>query len=475
MIERTWQVNGVPCTVRIEPLEPLLRVLREELLLSGTKEGCGEGECGACTVLVEGLPVTACLLAAGQLEDGSHIETIEGIATTPLGRILAECFVAHGAVQCGICIPGMIVAGYALLRDRAQPTEAEVRDGISGNLCRCTGYAKIVTAILEAGERGRAGGVIPIDRSAHAADEPRVPEPPAPPQTGVFFTPHTLAEALALRARFPDCTILAGGTDLMVGWHAAPESPAESARAILSLTRVGELHGARREDGQLVIGAATSVETILRDPQIARCSPALTEAARSLGARQIRHLATIGGNITNGSPAADLVPALAVSDAQLVLASARGRREVALADFFRGYKQIDLRPDEILTEIRVRALRTGEREGFRKLGTRRAQSIAKVCAAMRLLADRGQVAEVAIAVGSVAPTVLRLSRTEERLRGRTIDAETLIEAGEWAAGEVNPITDIRSTADYRRAMAGVLIRDLLADLSGASDLQLQQH
>lgn len=156
-IRRTWLVNGREVSLRVPPLRRVLDILREELGLTGAKEGCGEGECGACTVLVDDQPVCACLLVAAQLPNRSRILTIEGLSAMEEGRILEEAYVEAGAVQCGFCIPGMVMASYALLRRNSAPTERQIREALAGNICRCTGYVKIVEAVGRAAERmGRA-------------------------------------------------------------------------------------------------------------------------------------------------------------------------------------------------------------------------------------------------------------------------------------------------------------------------------
>lgn len=152
-VQRTWKINGKPVALRFPPGRRLLDVLREDLGLTGSKEGCGEGECGACTVVVDNEPVVSCLIPAGQLADGAEILTIEGIERKRAGRLLQQAFVECGAVQCGFCIPGMVVAAYALLAKNPKPSAAAVREGLSGNLCRCTGYAKIVKAVRLAASR----------------------------------------------------------------------------------------------------------------------------------------------------------------------------------------------------------------------------------------------------------------------------------------------------------------------------------
>lgn len=154
-VRRRWLVNGVSMEVETPPGRRLLDVLREDLGLTGTKEGCGEGECGACSVLLDDRLVLSCLLPAGQAADGARIDTVEGLERTALGRALQEAFVEKGAAQCGFCIPGMLMAAYALLAANPDPDDAAVREGLSGNLCRCTGYVKIVEAVRAAADRMR--------------------------------------------------------------------------------------------------------------------------------------------------------------------------------------------------------------------------------------------------------------------------------------------------------------------------------
>jgi len=460
MIARRWIVNGVPCRLLVDPLMPLLHVLREVLGLTGAKEGCGEGECGACTILLDDRPVTACLVAAGQVLDESRILTIEGVAETPLGRAIVEAFAEQGAVQCGSCIPGMVVAAFALLRENPRPGEADVREALSGNLCRCTGYAKIVGAVRAAASRV-APDAAPPPTTREAPRPSRGPTPDGDP----FFTATSIEDALAIRAKHPDCVLLAGGTDLIVGWNGDAGRPP---MRVLSLEGIEELSGLREIEGGLAIGAMTRVERLAGDPRVARLAPALVQAARQLGARGIRERATVGGNLVNASPAADLLPPLVAAGATLVLASPAGRREVPIEAFYQGYQRADLAPAEILIEIRVPALPQGAREGFVKIGPRRAQAIAKVSVAARLTLGAGRIDAIAIAAGSVAPTVVRLARTEAVLRGTWVDEDVADRVAAAVASEVSPITDVRSTAEYRSAMTSRLLLDLLAQLTAES-------
>ncbi|HNR93593.1 MAG TPA: (2Fe-2S)-binding protein [Kiritimatiellia bacterium] len=146
-VKRTWNVNGEEKTLEFPPLRRLLDVIREDMRFTGCKEGCGEGECGACTVLLDGVPVTSCLVAAGQVPDGTQILTVEGLEKTEQGRVLQEAYVSAGASQCGFCIPGMLMASFALLSKNSRPTEEDILDAHGGNICRCTGYVKIIEAV----------------------------------------------------------------------------------------------------------------------------------------------------------------------------------------------------------------------------------------------------------------------------------------------------------------------------------------
>jgi aerobic carbon-monoxide dehydrogenase small subunit len=148
-IRMQCELNGNAVTLEVYPMARLLDVLREEAGLTGTKEGCGEGECGACSVEIDGALVNSCLVPALQAH-GTKIRTIEGVATGDCLHAVQQAFLAHGGAQCGICTPGMILAAVNLLARNPQPTEAEIREGLAGNLCRCTGYTKIFRSVVEA-------------------------------------------------------------------------------------------------------------------------------------------------------------------------------------------------------------------------------------------------------------------------------------------------------------------------------------
>ena len=272
--------------------------------------------------------------------------------------------------------------------------------------------------------------------------------------------PKTLAEALRLQASEKTRgKLLAGGTDLMVQWASGVPAP-ERATSVWNLP---ELSAIEMFPGFIEVGAGVT-HAFLRDAaQIHRHLPALVAAAATVGAAQIQARGTLGGNAANASPAGDTAPALLVTGGTVVLASLSGTREVPLAQFWTGYRQIDARPDEIIVAFRL-PKRGQAKERFRKIGTRRAQAISKVMAASRILVENGVIRSAAIALGSVAPTPVRLAEVEAFLLGKSLSPAAIDEAEKLAQATVKPIADIRSSAEYRRWASGRLVRDALENL-----------
>lgn len=275
----------------------------------------------------------------------------------------------------------------------------------------------------------------------------------------LFLAPATLDEALALLAESAGSplALLAGGTDLFPKWAAGQPRP----ERVLSLHRLAaELRQIVREGSDLLrIGASCTHSDLARSEEVRRASPALAEAAATIGAVQVQNQGTLGGNLVNASPAADLPPPLVAAGALVELASIEGRRRVPLDRFFLGYRRIDRRPDELVIAVLVPSLPAGAREHFCKVGTRRAQAIAKVNGACRLtLSGEGTILSVGIALGSIAPTVIRLTNLERWLTGRAPDEKTAEAAEAMVREAVRPIDDVRSTAEYRRHVAGRLVR-----------------
>jgi CO/xanthine dehydrogenase FAD-binding subunit len=273
-----------------------------------------------------------------------------------------------------------------------------------------------------------------------------------------------LAEALELLQRRPgEWRPFAGGTDLMVLLQFG-KLPGQR---FLDLWRLKELRGIAATGDSITLGALTTYTDVRRSDLLRREFPLLCAAAAETGGVATQNRGTLGGNIANASPAADSPPALLLYDAELELASAHGRRWVPYRDFHTGYKQMDLHPDELICNIRLPRSKAEWRQIYRKVGTRRAQAISKVCFAAGALMRDGVIADARLALGSVAPVPKRCLRTEALLRGQPLGDELIRAAREELAQEIAPIDDMRSTARYRRFVAQNLLADFLRQLASA--------
>jgi CO/xanthine dehydrogenase FAD-binding subunit len=282
-----------------------------------------------------------------------------------------------------------------------------------------------------------------------------------------LLLPTSLGEALEMLAdESRRGVLLAGGTDLMVQWEAEVRPAPERA---ISVKGLPELRGIGEQAEAIVIGAGTTHAELRRSPLVRQYAPSLAEAAATVGGAQIQALGTIGGSVANASPAGDLAPSLLVADAEVVLASVRGERSVPLSGFLLGYREIDLAADELMARFILPKLQPGEREGWRKLGTRAAQAISKIMGSYRGRAESGVVTSMAVALGSIAPTAVRLSVFERWIAGKRVDDALLVEVEQRVANEVTPIDDIRSTAAYRRWVSGRVVRDFVQQLVGTEE------
>lgn len=453
------KVNGARRDLDVQPLRRLLDVLREDLGLTGTKEGCGEGECGACAVIVDGKLINACQMPVYQAH-GRAVRTVEGLGTPAAPDPVQAGFVSAGGVQCGFCTPGLIMASRALLDETPSPTAEEIRTALAGNLCRCTGYGRVIEAVERAAMLKQS--TPPTSPATPAVGPPEA----SPGDRAVVHLPRSLDAALDLLAeRGAALTLVAGATDLSVMMHAGGLRPAE----VLDLGGVPELRGVAETDGAIVIGAATTYAELIRSEPVNRELPALAEAARLVGAPAVQNRGTLGGNLANASPGADAVPPLMALDAVVRLASRRGVREVPVDVFYKGYRDCDLAPDELIVSVSVPLIHDRLRQAFYKAGTRRAQSIARVNLAARGRLDKlNRLRDVRLAAGSVAPVTMLLRETMAWLEGRQLSPQDRLElcreAAARAAAEVTPIDDVRSSETYRRTVIGNLVARFLRSL-----------
>ncbi|NOX37914.1 MAG: 2Fe-2S iron-sulfur cluster binding domain-containing protein [Calditrichaeota bacterium] len=429
----------------------VLDYLRKKQRLVGTKEGCKEGDCGACTVLVGELqgddvvyrPVTSCLMPVGELH-GKHLVTIEGL-NLPYLNPVQKAIVEEGATQCGFCTPGIVVSLTGYLMQTDQPITADgVKRWLSGHLCRCTGYRSLKDAYLHLKKIvGEHTGVEELVKHgwlpAYFLEMPerlrRIPPP------------------VSRDGRSEERLIIAGGTDIYVQrGEMLPEA------SVHILNRYPRMKGIRRAGRFLRIGALTTFEELGNHPEVQKLVPRIQEYMFLVASLQIRNRATIGGNIINASPIADGVILLLALDAEVVMQKGRQQRVIPLRKLYRGYKQLDKQPGEILTEVRL-PLSVGKCQiHFEKVSKRRTLDIASVNSAIRLRCDAaGIIREAALAVGGVAPIPLYLEKTSRFLVGRPCTPETVEGAIEQAMEEISPISDIRGSADYKRLLTRQLI------------------
>jgi len=426
----------------VSPMMTLLDWLRDCRGFKGTKEGCAEGDCGACTVVLERVDgrheaINSCIAMLGQM-DGQAIRTVEGLlgkdgTPHPVQRAMAEA----DATQCGFCTPGFVMTAYAYASG-GEPADLEtVHDALAGNLCRCTGYRPIVAAMTKIVGIGGEAASLPAPRADSAVFD------------GRFFAPRSLAELTALRARHPDALLLAGGTDLGLLASRFRKPP----QAVIHVANVPELNVVDAGKEELTFGAAVTYARAM--PVLIEAFPALRPYLARLGSRQIRTLGTIGGNVGNASPIGDMPPVLLALETRLKLVSGRGTRELPLEAFFTGYRKTALAPDEVIRSLTLPRLGEGETFHCDKVSKRRDQDISTVAGAYRLRIRRGRIEDVRLAFGGMAATPKRASNAERALLQDGFDA-----ARTALAADFQPLDDWRGTAAYRLQVARNLLRRL---------------
>ena len=452
----------------VDPTRTVLQFLREDLRRTGTKEGCAEGDCGACTVVVAELegsgddvrlrPVNSCIQFLATL-DGKELITVEslnrgGAALHPVQRAMVD----HHGSQCGFCTPGFVMSLFALYENQDAPSRREIDDALAGNLCRCTGYRPIIAAARSMYDEPGNGVTIAHPALLRAiAPEGRL----SVSRDGRWFhAPETADELAELLAANPDATLLAGGTDVGL-WVTKQFRKIDT---IVYTGRVRELREISETPAQLEIGAAVSFTDAI--PPIVGQYPGLDEMFRRFASPPIRNTGTLGGNVANGSPIGDSMPALMVIGATLVLRSASGTRAVTLEDFYHDYMVNDLRPGEFVAAIRIPKARPGDVVASYKWSKRFDQDISGVCTAYRLRLDGDKVAEVEIACGGMAATVKRAAHCESAIRGREWNETTVEKAMAALARDFNPISDMRATADVRLRTCQNLLKRFFLESRG---------
>lgn len=460
-------VNGKP--VAIEDVDPRMTVLdwlRRHPALRGTKEGCAEGDCGACTVNIESLDArgnlvqqaaVSCIMLVAQLE-GVGLRTIEGVgsenALHPFQKAMAET----GGTQCGFCTPGFVMSGVALLSNAKKDLADEaIHDALAGNLCRCTGYRPIVDAVRSSAALGQRAD----DRALIDALEALTKNGVSGKSGPHVSRPKTLAELLALRRAQPEAVLLAGGTDLglLAGRDRTPPGQ-------IILTRgVAEMQILKRSPRGLLVGAAVTYAQAAE--ALGALHPEIARLVSRIGSTQIRTMGTIGGNLGTASPVGDMIPMLIALDARVVLATGEESRAVPVEKFVTGYRKTNLRQGEVIVAIEIPALDPNMLFFAEKVSRRSDQDISTLMLAARLTLTDGKVSDARLAFGGMADRARRASGAETAMTGKplVIGLDASIAA---LRADFTPIADLRASASYRTRVAGNLLRKMVHSLDRAT-------
>jgi len=465
--ELRFVLNGENVRTRLPGGMAVLDFLRREQRLTGTKEGCREGDCGACTVLLGELSgddvvyraVTSCLMPLAEL-DGRHLVTIEGLASTeemtPVQRIMVE----EGGTQCGFCTPGFVMSITGFFLAAGELSAENLLVAIEGNLCRCTGYVSIARAaarmVTELG-----GGI----RSAPCRLDGLI---------DVGLVPSFFRNAASLlqdiqRSSPPAETDgkspwVAGGTDLYV--QKGDELADGDVRVLL---REEALRIIARDGDTLVIGGAVTTEEMKQSSLVRDALPGFADNSKLISSQLIRQRASVAGNIVNASPIGDLSIILLAAGAELVMTRDGQERTVPLRHFFKGYKNIDLRPAELIQHIRVPVCTSVERFHFEKVSRREYLDIATVNTALRIRVVDGVIEQASLSAGGVGPTPAYLANASAVLVGKPLNRTSVQEVTRVADEEISPISDVRGSEAYKRLLLRQLITAHFVDLFPAQD------
>jgi xanthine dehydrogenase small subunit len=470
-------LDGQEVTVHeAPPTQTVLEYLREHLRRTGTKEGCAEGDCGACTVVLGELTpqgharyraINSCIRLLPSI-DGKELVTVESLqgpdgSLHPVQQALVD---QHGS-QCGFCTPGFVMSLFALYLEEPRPTRERVLETLSGNLCRCTGYRPIIDAGLTMGEYPS-----PARWSRQWAQAPGRGEAlraicrDSALQMPNWHAPRTLDELAGILLTHPQALILAGGTDVGL-WVTKQLRDLETVVYIGEVETLQQIH---RDSDAIRIGAAVS----LTDAWAAIVGeyPQLSELAQRFGSPPVRNSGTLCGNLANGSPIGDSMPALIALDAYVTLRRGGEERQLPLERLYLGYQRKDLAPGEFIVSVSVPKAREGLLLGSYKVSKRIDQDISAVCVVIALDLERDTVRSVRIACGGMAPIPSRAHAAERALTGRRWSRDTVDAAAAELAADFEPLTDLRASSRYRLEVAANLLRRFYLEQTGASPLRV---
>jgi xanthine dehydrogenase small subunit len=470
-----WHRGQLREIQNVPPTRTLLQLLREDLHLHGTKEGCNEGDCGACVVALRDptepsskwMAVNSCIRFAHSVE---HLElaTVQDIASGDALHPAQEAMLQSHGSQCGFCTPGFVMSMFALHENacaRAQVVDrACAQKALSGNLCRCTGYRPILEAAvaMQSLSKKEHTSQYPRRLEAEKALENRVS-----PASGAYLLPRALQELLALRSKHPQAQIVAGGTDVGLWVNKGHQQMAQ----VLDVSRVLELRRIERYAHHIAIGAAVSLEEAYA--ALVQDRPQLRPFAERFAGLPVRNSGTLGGNVANGSPIGDSMPLLIALRTNVVLMSVRGHREMPLEDLYTGYRQNVIAADEVLAWIKVPLPTAQEFSRVYKVSKRYDDDISAVCLAICAQRDGDAIQALSIGVGGVAATPVRATKSEAKCTDSSRPDSLFGTLKESLQTEFQPISDMRASSSYRRELLGALVDRFASEWAGDSFVSLE--
>ncbi len=460
---RRYQISGEKC------FQSLSDYLRHELGLVGTKVVCAEGDCGSCTLLIGRIcngeikyeSFDSCIHYLYQL-DCTHVITVEGLKRDNQIHPVQQAMVDAMGSQCGYCTPGFVMSIAAMLETRESLTRLSVQDGLTGNLCRCTGYEQIIEAAISLKRlitvssglnppSKRFNKKVMVEDFKKHASKPLLCEYVqkwnGTTNSARIFVPCNLKEAIEFKQKYKKVTVVAGGTDISVQINKHYIEP----KCVMSLTNLKKLDFIELKNRQVKIGASVTWTKLAEF-----CHQHLRELSEIISlfaSRQIRNAGTLAGNIANASPIADSLPFLHVIDAEIELSGYKGKRWININKFYHSYKKTEMRPSELITSIRWNLPERSEILKLYKVSKRKDLDISTFTAGILLKVKNGKVKKARLAYGGVGPIVLRLPETESFIENKPVSKSVFQQAGRIASNEISPISDVRASTSYRKQLA----------------------
>ena len=447
---------------KLSPTTTLLKYLRKTPDHKGVKEGCGEGDCGACTVTIADIDENgklhykafdSCLIFLPSIH-GKQVITVEGIGNSQNMHPVQEAMVETDGSQCGYCTPGFTMSMFAMYKEYQKPSKDVILDAFTGNLCRCTGYKPIIEAAEKScvnnGKDKFSETESEVVKSLQEIKK-EITSISIATENQQYFVPSTLKEALELRKKYPTANITNGGTDIAL----RVTKRNEVLPIIIDLSIVPGLKKSEISENEIVIGTGKNLEEVRL--MVEKTFPALYEMLSIFGSKQIRNRATFGGNIGSASPIGDTTPVLMAYDAVLVLQNLEGSREIRLREFITGYKTTKMAADELIIAVKIPKFPSNEIIKSYKNSKRKDLDISTVSGCFRLKLNKSQVEEICLVYGGMAATTSRSSQAEAFLKGKEWNRENVEKAMTLVDQDFTPISDARSSAEGRKIMARNLL------------------